>query len=172
MKNVALVLSVSLAVACSRDSTGTGPSLSRNKALVRRAHAEVWSRGDLAAADEIYAADFVAHWLGGAETRGRDKFKALVAEGRRRAPDLNETVEQVVAEGDLVVTRFVSRGTFPSEPAEPSRFKEVTMHEMAIHRVVDGKIVEQWTVGGVPNVRHLDAASPEGSAGTPDLAPR
>jgi steroid delta-isomerase-like uncharacterized protein len=141
-------------------------SLSRNKALVQRTHAEVWSRGDMRAVDEIYAPDFVAHWIGGDDTRGRESFKAFVAAGRRRAPDLKETVDQIVAEGDLVVTRFTSRGTFASEPGEPSRSKEVTMQEIAIHRIRDGRIVEQWTVGGIQSIRHLGVPGlPSGGPG-------
>jgi predicted ester cyclase len=49
----------------------------------------------------------------------------------------NETVEQVIAEGDLVVTRFTSRGTFEGEP---SHGKKVTVSEIAIHRIADGRI--------------------------------
>jgi predicted ester cyclase len=155
MKDFGLLLIALLVLGCSLENAGS--ALGRNKELVRRAHSEVWSRGDMKVVDEIYEADFVAHWLGGADTRGREAFKAFVAEGRRRAPDLIETVDQIVAEGDLVVTRFTSRGTFASEPGEPSQRKEVTMQEIAIHRIRNGKIAEQWTVGAVPSIRHLDA---------------
>ncbi len=100
----------------------------------------------MAAADEIYAVDFLGHWTGRPDTHGREEFKAFVKDARARFPDWNETVEQVVAEGNLVVTRFTSRGTFDGEP---SHGKAITMHEIAIHRIVDGKIVEQWTVADI-----------------------
>jgi ketosteroid isomerase-like protein len=132
-------------------------SLATNKALVERAHSEVWSRGDLAAADQIYSPDFVAHWTGGPDTRGIENLKAKVARARRLAPDFKETVEQIVAEGDLVVTRFRSSGTFASEPGEPSKYKEVTMREVAIHRIRGGRIVEQWNVEGLLGERPVDA---------------
>jgi predicted ester cyclase len=147
---VILVVVVASALGCARID---GSSLTRNKALVERTHSEVWSRGDMAAADEIYSPDFVAHWTGGPDTKGLENFKAKVARGRRLAPDFKETVEQIVAEGDLVVTRFTSRGTFASEPGEPSKYKEVTMREIAIHRIRGGKIVEQWNVEGLLDVR-------------------
>jgi steroid delta-isomerase-like uncharacterized protein len=157
MKHGPIIFSVLLVgVGCSRADTDR--SLSRNKDLVRRTHAEVWSRGDMKAADEIYAQDFVAHWIGGPDTRGLENFKAFVADAHRRAPDLQETVEDIVAEGDRVVTRFNSRGTFASDPGEPSKRKQVTMQEIAIHRIRDGKIVEQWTTGGIVDVQHLDAS--------------
>lgn len=124
-----------------------GQTLTRNRELVRRTHTEVWSRGDLKAADELYAPDFVAHWIGRPDTKGLESMKAFVAEARRRSPDRVETVVQIVADGDLVVTRFRSRGTFAGEPGEKQ--KVVTEEEIAIHRIRDGKIVEQWTAGGV-----------------------
>ena len=136
-----------------------GQTLSRNKDLVRRTHAEVWSRGDLKAVDEIYAPDFVAHWIGGPDTKGIESFKAFIADARRRSPDRVETIEQIVAEGDLVVTRFISRGTFADE-AKPSAKQVVTEREIAIHRIRDGKIVEQWAAGGVLDVHPVAEASP------------
>jgi steroid delta-isomerase-like uncharacterized protein len=138
-----------------------GPAgvLERNKQLVRRAHVEVWSRGNLAAIDEIYAPDYVAHWVGGPDSRGRDTFRQFVTDAYKRAPDRNETVDQIVAEGDLVVTRFTTRGTFASAPDEPPGRKQITLQEIAVHRIRDGKIVEQWTVEGVMDVRPLAAGA-------------
>ena len=126
------------------------------QALVQRAHAEVWSQRNLGAIDEIYATDYVAHWAGGPDSRGRDTFKQFVADAYRRAPDRSEVIDQIVAEGDLVVTRFTTRGTFVSEPDEPGKRKQITLQEMAVHRIHDGKIAEQWTVEGVMDVRYLD----------------
>jgi predicted ester cyclase len=116
----------------------------------------------MAAADEIYAKAFVAHWLGGPDTVGIEDFKAHVAKGRSRAPDYHETIDQIVAEGDLVVTRFTSRGTFASEPAGAAQPELVTMQEIAIHRLVAGKIVEQWTVGAQVDNPPLDAPATGG----------
>jgi len=145
MEKITLLFAVvAFGLGCqSVDSSG---QLKRNKALALRTHAEVWNGGDMAAADEIYAEEFVAHWTGRPDTYGRDEFKAFVTEGRAQFPNWNETVEQVIAEGDLVAVRFTSRGTFEGEP---SHGKEVTMKEIAIYRIVEGKIVEQWTVADI-----------------------
>ena len=161
MKRTILVLAVVkiCALGCATGGDGAS-SLARNKALVERTHKEVWSRGDMAAADEIYARDFLAHWTGGPDTVGIESFKSFVAEGRGRTSNYEETVEQIVAEGDLVVTRFVSKCTVASEPGEPSKYKEVTMREIAIHRIRDGKIVEQWSVEGQLDERPVDAVPP------------
>ena len=145
MEKMALLLAVMvLGPGC--QAIDRGGQLNNNKALVLRAHAEVWSGGDMTAADEIYAAEFIGHWTGRPDTHGREEFKAFVAGARTSFPNWNETVEQVVAEGNMVVTRFTSRGTFHGEP---SHDKKITMPEIAIHRIVDGKIVEQWTVADI-----------------------
>lgn len=145
------LLAAVLAIGC--QAYDKAASRERNKALVHRAHSEVWSGGDMGAADEIYSLDFVGHWTGRPDTRGLEEFKAFVAEGRRQFPDWNETVEQIVAEGDLVVTRFTSRGTFDGEPSDPSHGREIAMQEIAVHRIVDGRIVEQWTVADILGMR-------------------
>ncbi len=149
MKKMVLLLAV-LALGIGCQAVGSRGQLDDNKALVLRAHAEVWSNGDMAAADEIYAAEFVGHWTGRPVTHGREEFKAFVTSARARFPNWEETVEQVVAEGNFVVTRFTSRGTFDGEP---SHGKEVTMPEIAIHRIVNGTIAEQWTVADILGMR-------------------
>jgi steroid delta-isomerase-like uncharacterized protein len=120
--------------------------LEANKALVLRAHEEVWSKGDLDLIDELYSPDYVAHWAYGEDT-DREGIREMITEARTAFPDMTEDVVHIVAEGDLVVTHFISSGTFTGEMKglEPSG-KKISRPEIAIHRIIDGKIVEQWTV--------------------------
>jgi len=120
--------------------------LEANKALVLRAHEEVWNSGNLDVVDDIYAEGYIAHWAYG-EDSDREGLKHMVAEARAAFPDMTEDIVHVVAEGDLVVSHFVSSGTFTGEMngLQPAGQK-VTRPEIAVHRVVNGKIVEQWTV--------------------------
>ncbi len=119
----------------------------QNKEIVRRTHNEVWSKGNMAVADELYASDYIAHWTSDPDTRGLDEFKKVVMEARTVFSDYIENIEQIVAEGDLVVTRFSSSGVFKGKIMGISlNDKKVTGHEIAIHRIVNSKIAEQWTV--------------------------
>ena len=120
--------------------------LEANKALVLRAHAEVWNSGNLGAIDELYSPGYVAHWADG-EDSDREGLKKVVAEARSAFPDMREDVIHVVAEGDLVVSHFISSGTFTGEMngLQPSG-KKVSRPEIAVHRIADGMIVEQWSV--------------------------
>lgn len=117
-----------------------------NKALVLRAHEEVWNSGNLDVVDELYSAEYVAHWAYGEDT-DREGLKKMVAEARAAFPDMAEKIIHIVAEGDLVVSHFISSGTFTGEMngLQPSG-KTISRPEIAIHRIIDGKIVEQWTV--------------------------
>ncbi len=61
-------------------------------------------------------------------------------------PDLNATVEDVVAEGDKAVTRVTVRGTHQGEIEEfgPPTGRQVAIEGITIHRIEGGKIVEEW----------------------------
>jgi steroid delta-isomerase-like uncharacterized protein len=129
-------------------------ALQSNKELLRRAHAEVWSQGNLAAADELYAPDFVCHFVAGSEWKGVEGLRAEVRRHRASFPDWHEHIEQIVAEGDFVVTRFTSTGTqLGPFNGRPATGREVKISELSVHRIANGKIAEQW---GIPDVVSLD----------------
>ncbi len=124
-------------------------TVEQNKALARRNLEEVWSKGNLAVADEIFAPDYVSHQHshagGPQDVRGREALKTFVLEFRQAFPDFYDIVEDQVAEGDKVVTRFTSVGTQrgPLMGIEPTN-KQVRWSGIAIDRVVGGKIAEEW----------------------------
>jgi steroid delta-isomerase-like uncharacterized protein len=127
--------------------------LSENKAIVLRSEAELWSKGNLDVADELYGADFICHFVGGTEWKGIKGLKSEVASHRTAFPDWSEKVDDIIAEGDRVVIRFTSSGTQRGEFAGVApNGEKVTIHEAAIYRVVAGKIVEQW---GFPDSQSL-----------------
>ncbi len=120
-----------------------------NKALARRALEQVWSRGDLAAADQIYASDFASHQRSrpdeGRDLHGIDHLKSFVVELRSAFPDFRDTVDDQVAEGDKVVTRFTSHGTHEGPlMGVPATGKTVSWMGITIDRIADARIVENW----------------------------
>ena len=116
-----------------------------NKAILRRLFEKVYNQGDLQAADEIMAAGFVNHNPAPGEASGREGFKAFVAYLRRAFADFQITVEDQIAEGDKVVTRFTISGRHAGEFAGfPPSGKLVSVPAMALHRIVDGQIREGW----------------------------
>ncbi len=124
-------------------------TLEQNKALVRRVLDEVWSQGTLAVVDALYAADFVSHQhshpAAPQDLRGREALKAFVREFRAAFPDFSDSIEDQVAEGDLVVTRFTSVGTHrgPLMGLAPTN-KQVRWVGISIDRIAGGKLAENW----------------------------
>jgi ketosteroid isomerase-like protein len=117
----------------------------RNKALYRRWFTDVVSRGDMAAAQELLAADYRLHFPGMPGPVDRDGHLRLVAMFRSGFPDWVETVEDVVAEDDRVVARVVGRGTHLGkfQGVRPTG-RQVSATGIGIGRVVGGQIVESW----------------------------
>jgi steroid delta-isomerase-like uncharacterized protein len=115
----------------------------RNKELVRRCIEQAVNTGNLNVVDEALANDYVYREPTVGEKRGREGFKQLVTTYRTAFPDLRLTVEQQIAEGDLVVTRWTARGTHRGElfGTAPTN-KQVTVQGILISRIVNGKIVE------------------------------
>jgi len=85
----------------------------RNKELVRRCIEQAVNTGSLKVADELLANDYVYREPTVGEKRGREGFKQLITMYRTAFPDVRLTVEQQIAEGDLVVTRWTARGHTP-----------------------------------------------------------
>jgi len=115
-----------------------------NIKLIHKQHSELWSKGDLNVIHESYANDFVGHFPG--ETvHGPAGIRRSVEAHRSSFPDWTETVEDTIADGDRVVTKFRSRGTNLGEfSGKPATGRKVEITEVCIFRIVAGKIVEQW----------------------------
>ena len=92
-------------------ATGQANTLSDNKAVVLRSETEVWSKGNLAVADEIYSPDFVCHFVIDPDWKGLAGIKDQVTRHQAAFPDWQESVDDIIAEGDKVVIRFTSTGT-------------------------------------------------------------
>jgi steroid delta-isomerase-like uncharacterized protein len=116
----------------------------RNVEVVQVVFAEIWSKGNVDLIGELFAEDFVGHFPG--ETvHGREGILAEVIAHRTAFPDWTEEVEDAIADRDRVVVRFTSRGTNLGDflGNQPTG-KHVEISEVAIFRLSDGRIVEQW----------------------------
>jgi steroid delta-isomerase-like uncharacterized protein len=116
-----------------------------NKALMRRFLEEVFNKQNQAAIDEFIAPNHVDHTL--------PPFLPTTPEGTKRAigiflrafPDVHLVVEDMIAEGDKVVTRYTSRGTQKGAfMGIPPTGKQMMVSSIIIARFADGKIVEEW----------------------------
>jgi predicted ester cyclase/uncharacterized protein YndB with AHSA1/START domain len=118
---------------------------SGNKAVYRRWFEEVVSGGDLALADELLAPGYRLHFPGMPGPLDGEGHKALVEQFRAAFPDWEETVEDVVAEGDRVVIRVTGRGTHEGEfQGLAPTGRRVSATGIGIGRMASGRIAEAW----------------------------
>jgi steroid delta-isomerase-like uncharacterized protein len=117
-----------------------------NKAIFRRYVEELGNEGNFDLADEIFD-HYLAHQSDGTTLeRGPEDVKRFMGEFRSAFPDFHSTIEDMVAEGDKVVTRWMARGTHQGEfrGIAPTG-KEIEITGIGIFRFsTEGKVVESW----------------------------
>ncbi len=146
-------------------------SEAENKTIAERFNEDVWGRGDEAALEELLAPDFVDHGALPGQTPDREGHKQILAAFRSAFPDLSVTTDDIIAEGDKVVSRWTARGTHEGElmGIAPTG-KEVTITGIDVLRIAEGKVVERWAeydalgmmqqLGVVPEPGQSEEASP------------
>jgi steroid delta-isomerase-like uncharacterized protein len=120
-------------------------STEENKATFRRYVEAVGNAGNLDLADDVFDR-YLAHQPDGSVLeRGPEDVKRFMGEFRSAFPDFHSTIEDQIAEGDRVVTRWRMRGTHQGEfrGIAPTG-KELDITGIGIFRFSDGKVVESW----------------------------
>ena len=121
-------------------------SARENKHTVRRLVCDLFNRTDVEVADEILAPGYVEHDPILGRWSGAGGLAHLCRSLRAAFPNGHLTINDQVAEGDRVVTRWAFRGTQYGEfVGIPARGQGVWITAISIHRVVDGLIQEGWT---------------------------
>lgn len=131
-----------------------------NKAVVRRVFDEVLSGGDFPAVDELFTAGYHDHDPANDEdTRGPEGVKEEIGGYRAAMPDLRFTIEDQLAEGDRVATRFSCTATHQGELlGAPATGNSVALSGIVIHRLADGKIDEgHWNWDTLGLLRQIGA---------------
>jgi steroid delta-isomerase-like uncharacterized protein len=124
-------------------------STETNEAISRRFWEEIFSKGNLAIADEIFTPDSIDSGpaaLPGLPP-GPEGIRMLVMVYRNAFPDLHITVDEQIAKDDKVMTRWTAHGTHRGELAGiPPTGKSATVTGVSIDRIVNGKIVGSWGI--------------------------
>ena len=136
-----------------------------NKAITLRVE-ELWNTGNMTIADEIYASDFVNHDPNAPDVRDLESYKGFISMTRTGLPDFHVTIEDLVAEGDKVASRWTARGTHQGEFfCIPPTGKQATWTSIHIYRFAGGKIVEAWWIKDVMGLlQQLGVIPPPGQA--------
>lgn len=121
-------------------------SVEHNKALSRR-WIDVFNQRDDAAEADVRTRDYVAYAPASLEPAPLDSeaWTRFLSEFVDAFPDLHLTVEDAVAEGDLVAQRIRFKGTHTGEfQGLPPTHREVSFSGLELNRFVDGKVEEHW----------------------------
>ncbi len=122
-------------------------SAAGNIALVRRFIEEVLGRGDFGALNALAAPDCPDHADAPGPAPCPEALAHFLATWRAAFPDLQITVEDMIAEGDRVAARWTLRGTHRGDfLGVPATGRQVTVAGMEFYRLADGQIAERWAV--------------------------
>ena len=110
-------------------------SLEKNKIIVRKG-IEALNRKNLSVLDEFMASDYIDHTN---LLHSREEVKQLYMGTFKDYPDFRRTIKDIIAEGDKVWVRFKISGTSLSG-------EKIELASVNIFRIVNGKVVEGWTV--------------------------
>ena len=119
-------------------------STEENKAKIRRVYEECINTGNMAVIDELYSPEHKLY-TSSDTIHGSEGFKQFVMMYRTAFPDLHFIIDDLLAEGDKVVSRYTAHGTHRGslQGIAPTG-KQVTVTGIAINRIANGKVVESW----------------------------
>ena len=140
-----ILISLFLVVACLPTLAQNATQQERNKQVVRSFFLDVLDKGNFDKYPESHAKDFVAHASTHDATLEEDM--AAARDERHAMPDLHITVNQILAEGDLVSVYWTASGT-NTQPGMgfPATGKKIKVDGMTLFRFKAGKISEEWSV--------------------------
>jgi steroid delta-isomerase-like uncharacterized protein len=121
-------------------------STTRNKQLVKAFIEELFTKGDLDAVDRYLAPNFVNHnppFPGLPD--GAEGIRQAATMMRQACPDWHSDLDQLVAEGDVVVERFTASGTHRGElMGVPPTGKTIVLPGINVFRIEGDQIAERW----------------------------
>lgn len=118
----------------------------RNKEIARRFIQYFWNNGDMSAADELIAEDFVNHSPFAGFPPDREGIKEVVA-GSKRALRGEYTIDDLISEGDKVTIRLTYRGTHIGEfQGIPATGNKIEFQSIVILHIKDNQIIGRWAV--------------------------
>ena len=127
-------------------------SIESNKKVVLRFIEELWNQRKLELADELFDEHCITHQLQiGSDPkgapRGPEAMKHHVADWLASFPDIHFTVEQMLAEGDRVMTQCYALATHTATwLGIPATGRAVKIQMFVVHRIARGRIVEDWVL--------------------------
>ena len=120
-------------------------NVEQNKAIARQFFEEAYNTGNVALLDQLLAPTYVDEKAPPGTPIGPQGIAGIITMFRNAFPDLHFTIEDQIAEGDKVVTRYTFRGTQQGElMGIPPTGKQVSIGGISIYRIEGGKMQQAW----------------------------
>lgn len=134
-----------------------------NKDVIRRLFDDVWNGGKLGLLDTLIGGAYVDHSPSASQASGAAGVKAKITALREAFPDLRFTLEELVAEDEIVAARYQWRGTHRAAfLGVPPTGKRIVVRGMDFYRLRESRIVEHWDIlddlGMLTQLGDLDGA--------------
>ena len=138
----------------------------QNKAVFRSVIDQAYSQGNMDVLDQAFAPNFVEHQAGIMPPTA-EGVKRSIAYLRRAFPDLNLTIDEIIATGDKTWARITGRGTHQGPfMGLPPTGKPMVITVMDVCRFANGQIVEHWGVADQLALMQQLGAMPQPPQGT------
>lgn len=120
-------------------------SIEQNKLIMYRMIDEVWNKGNMEAADELFAADHTSPSAPDLPP-GSEGVKILVKMFREAMPDYHMDIDMIVADEEQVAARFIQSGTHTGGDlmGMPASGNRAEWTEIGVLQIADGKITQSW----------------------------
>jgi predicted ester cyclase len=120
-------------------------SIEQNKTIMKRMIEEIWNRGNLRVADELFAPEHTSPSAPNLPP-GSESVKMLARMFREAMPDYHMNVDMIVADENQVAARFTQSGTHTGADLMGMKAsgKKATWTEIGVLRIQNDKIVESW----------------------------
>lgn len=136
-------------------------TLESNKTIVSQFF-EYFAKGDTKQVENLWGSNYLFHFPGRPQTLGKEESKQLIKEYSSAFPDLKISIENQIAEGDLVVTQIVAHGTHKGLfQGISATSKKMTVTGIATHKIINNKIVEEWAEFDMLGLMQQIGAIPE-----------
>jgi steroid delta-isomerase-like uncharacterized protein len=114
-----------------------------NRKVIAACVEDVINRGQLDRINDLVVEDFVELDPLPGQQQGREGLKAIVAQIRAAFPDIHWVIDEVIAEGDKVASRFTWSGTHRGEFLRiPPTGKTIQVKGVVIDRLAAGKMAD------------------------------
>ncbi len=120
-------------------------SIEQNKKIMQRMIEEVWNKGELATADELFAPEHTSPSAPQLPP-GSDGVKTMVKMFREAMPDYHMNIDLIMADESQVVARFTQSGTHSGGDLMGMKAsgRKATWTEIGVLKIKNEKIIESW----------------------------